>query len=279
MLGEPAAVGAYGLALDGVEEARRFLLRAAPEWPRFRIQNRIGRLERVSDRLGEDRAEITLRDGGVLFLDRVEARAEFVTPEPQSADELAHPGLAPVAAVTARWLGRQSFHAGAFVLGRDVWALVAEREGGKSTTLAWLAARGHQIVCDDMLVLDEDAALPGPRILDLRSEAARRLGLGDYRGTVGLRERWRVALDDGVPESTHFRGWIFLTWGDDVAVEPIRAAERLPRLAPHLGLRVPPARPDRLLELAALPGWEFRRPRGWSRFDEAGDRLLATLAG
>ena len=136
MLGEPAAVGAYGLALDGVDEARRFLLPAAPDWPRFRIQNRIGRLERVSDRLGEDRAEITLRSGGVLFLDRVEARAEFVTPEPLSADELAHPGLAPVAAVTARWLGRQSFHAGAFFLGRDVWALVAEREGGKSTTLA-----------------------------------------------------------------------------------------------------------------------------------------------
>ncbi len=71
-----------------------------------------------TDRLGDERAEIALRSGGVLFLDRAEARAEFVTPEPMTPDELAHPGLAPVAAVTARWLGRQSFHAGAFVLGR-----------------------------------------------------------------------------------------------------------------------------------------------------------------
>jgi hypothetical protein len=276
--GETAAVGAYGLALDGVDEARRFLLPAAPDWPRFRIENRIGTLERAFDRLGEERAEITLRSGGVLFLDRAEARAEFVTPRPLTADELAHPGLAPVATVTARWLGRQSFHAGAFALGHDAWALLAEREGGKSTTLAWLASRGHQIICDDVLVLDGDAALPGPRILDLRGESAQRLGLGDYRGTVGLRERWRVALDC-VPASVRFRGWVFLAWGDDVAVEPVRAVERLARLAPHLGLRVPPAHPDRLLELAALPGWEFRRPRGWSRFDEAGDRLVATLAG
>lgn len=278
MSGEPALVGAYGLALDGAEAARRFLLPASPEWPRFRIENRIDRLERVSDRLDEDRAEIALLSGGVLFLDRAGARAEFVTREPLSPDELVHPGLAPVAAVTAYWLGRQSFHAGAFALGRDVWALLADREGGKSTTLAWLAARGHPIVCDDMLVLDGDAAFSGPRILDLRSESAQRLGVGEHRGRVGARERWRTELD-AVPAGTRFRGWIFLSWGDDVAVERVRATEVLPRLVPHLGLRVPPARPERLLELAALPGFEFRRPRGWSRFDEAGELLLAALAG
>jgi hypothetical protein len=276
--GQPAAVGAYGLALDGVGAAASFLVAAAPTWPRFGVTNTAGLIERVSDRLGEDRAEIALRSGGMLFLDRVEARAEFVTPEPLSPDELVHPGLAPVAAVTARWLGRQSFHAGAFAVGTDVWALLAEREGGKSTTLAWLASRGHSIVCDDMLVLDGDDAFEGPRVLDLRAESAQRLGLGDYRGRVGARERWRVQLD-GVPPGTRFRGWVFLHWSDDVGVEPVPAGERLPRLAGHLGLRVPPARPDRLLELAALPGWEFRRPRGWDRFDEAGDRLLEALAG
>jgi hypothetical protein len=277
MSGQPA-VGAYGLALDGVEAARRFLVPAAPEWPRIRVTNTVGRLDRVSDRLSEEHAELVLRSGGMLFLDRAEASAEFVTPEPLSPDELAHPGLAPVAAVTARWLGRQSFHAGAFVLGSDVWALLAEREGGKSTTLAWLASRGQRVLCDDMLVLDGDDALAGPRILDLRAESAARLGLGDYRGTVGLRERWRVELDDA-PAGTRFRGWVFLSWGEDVEVASVRVGDRLPRLAQHLGLRVPPARPDRLLELATLPGWEFRRPRGWARFDEAGDRLLETLAG
>ncbi|HWL32778.1 MAG TPA: hypothetical protein VNP89_04155 [Gaiellaceae bacterium] len=277
MSGQPA-VGAYGLALDGVDAAASLLIPAAPAWPRFSVSNTAGQIERITDRLSDDRAEIALRSGGMLFVDRLQARAEFVTPELLSPDELAHPGLAPVAAVTARWLGRQSFHAGAFAVGTDVWALLADREGGKSTTLAWLASRGHPIVCDDMLVLDGDEPLAGPRILDLRAESAQRLGLGDYRGRVGARERWRVQLDD-MPPGTRFRGWVFLHWSDDVDVEPVRPGERLPRLAEHLGLRVPPARPDRLLELAALPGWEFRRPRGWDRFDEAGDRLLEALAG
>lgn len=275
---EPAPLGAYGLTLDGVDAVASFLIPARPDWPRFAIANTTGRVDRVSDRLGEDRAEITLRSGGMLFLDRLEARATFVTPEPMSPDELAHPGLAPIAAVTARWFGRQSFHAGAFALGRDVWGLLAEREGGKSTTLAWLASRGHAIVCDDMLVLDGDDPLVGPRILDLRAEPAERLGLGDYRGRVGLRDRWRVQLDE-VPTELRFRGWVFLAWGDDIAVEPIRAGERLPRLAQHFGLRVPPVRPDRVLALASLPGWEFRRPRGWDGFDDAGLRLLDALAG
>jgi hypothetical protein len=273
---EPAPLGAYGLALDGVDAVASLLVPARPEWPRFEVMNTIGRIDRVSDRLGEDRAEITLRSGGMLFLDRHEARATFLTPEPMSPDELVHPGLAPIAAVTARWFGRQSFHAGAFATGTDVWGVLAEREGGKSTTLAWLASRGHPIVCDDMLVLDGEDPFVGPRILDLRAEPAERLGLGDYRGQVGLRERWRVQLDEA-PAKLRFRGWVFLSWGDDIAVEPIRAGDRLPRLAEHLGLRVPPARPDRLLELATLPGWEFRRPRGWDRFDEAGSRLLDVL--
>lgn len=275
---QPAPLGAYGLALDGVDAAAPLLVVADPAWPRFGITNTTGLIERVSDRLSDDRAEIALRSGGVLFLDRHEAKAEFVTPERLSPDELAHPGLAPVAAVTARWFGRQSFHAGGFAVGNDVWALLADREGGKSTTLAWLAAHGCAVVCDDMLVLDGDEPFVGPRILDLRSEAAERLGLGDYKGRVGARERWRVQLD-AVPADTRFRGWIFLDWGDEVVVEPVRAADRLPRVARHLGLRVPPARPERLLELAALPGWEFRRPRGWDRFDEAGSRLLDALAG
>jgi hypothetical protein len=274
----PRAVGAYGLALSGVDSASRWLVPAEPDWPTYTLVNTTGRTEPPLDKLGEDRAELRLRSGGTILVDRLEARAEFVTPEALTSDELVHPYLAPVAAVAARWLGRDSFHGGAFALGDDVWGLLADREGGKSTTLAWIAAQGLPVVCDDMLVLEDGKPHAGPRVLDLRAEAAERLSAGNYLGIVGARERWRLELED-VPPRCRFRGWIFLTWGDDVAVEPVAPSQRLPRLTEHLGLRVPPLSPQRFLELAALPGWEFRRPHGWDRFEEAGSRLLAALGG
>jgi hypothetical protein len=274
----PQAVGAYGLALSGVDSAARALVQAEPGWPTYTLVNTIGQTERRLDRLGDDRAELRLRSGGTILVDRAESRAEFVTPEALTPDELVHPYLAPVAAVAARWLGRDSFHGGAFALAGDVWGLLADREGGKSTTLAWIAAQGLPVVCDDMLVLEDGTPHTGPRVLDLRAEAAERLSAGNYLGIVGARERWRLELGE-VPPGCRFRGWIFLAWGDDVAVEPVPASERLPRLTEHLGLRVPPLSPQRFLELAALPGWEFRRPRGWDRFEEAGSRLLAALGG
>lgn len=272
----PQAVGAYGLALSGVDSAARVLVSAEPEWPTYSLVNTLGQTERLMDRLGADSAELRLRSGGTIFVDRAKASAEFVTPEALTPDELVHPYLAPVAAVAARWLGRDSFHGGAFALDGDVWGLLADREGGKSTTLAWIAAQGLPVVCDDMLVLEGGRPHAGPRVLDLRAEAAERLSAGNYLGIVGARERWRLELGE-VPQGVRFRGWIFLAWGDDVTVESVPASQRLSRLTEHLGLRVPPLSPQRFLELAALPGWEFRRPHGWDRFEEAGSRLLAAL--
>lgn len=278
MTPEPQAVGAYGLALSGVDAATPALVRAEPNWPTFRLSNSIGQVERVTDRLGDDRAELRLRSGGTIYVEREPGRAEFVTPQALTADELVHPYLAPVAAVAARWLGRDSFHGGAFSLDGDVWGLLADREGGKSTTLAWLASRGLPILCDDMLVLDGNLPYSGPRVLDLRAGAAEHLSAGDYLGIVGARERWRLELG-APPAGGRFRGWIFLAWSDEIALEPLGPTARLPRLAEHLGLRVQPPRLERFLELAGLPAWEFRRPHGWGRFDEAGERLLAALSG
>lgn len=265
-------LGAYGLALDGVDAAAAFLVDAHPDWPQFELTNTIGLADGSGDRLDDRRAQLRLRSGGEILVDRA-GRVEFVTPEPLSAAELVHPYLAPVAAVAARWFARESFHGGAFVLGEDVWAVLADREGGKSTTLAWLAACGLPIVCDDMLVLEDGKPFAGPRVLDLRADAAERLGVGEYLGVVGARERWRLRLDD-VPRGSRLRGWVFLEWGREIAVERVGGSARLPRLLAHLGLRVPPLGPDRVLELAGLPAWELRRPNGWDRFEEAGRTLL-----
>jgi hypothetical protein len=136
--------------------------------------------------------------------------------------ELVHPHLAPGAAVLARWLGRETLHAGAVLAGGGAWAMLGDRESGKSSTLDWLAAHGHPVLADDLLVLDGSDVLAGPRCIDLRADAAQRLGAGEPLGVVGTRERWRLRLGP-LASSAPLRGWGILDWGDDVAVEPVRA--------------------------------------------------------
>ena len=95
-----------------------------------------------------------------------------------------------------------------------------------------------------MLVLEGGRPLAGPRDARPACGGGRAAVRGDYLGIVGARERWRLALGE-VPPGCGFRGWIFLAWGDDVAVEPVRACERLPRLARASGPARPSAEPDR----------------------------------
>jgi hypothetical protein len=60
------------------------------------------------------------------------------------------------------------------------------------------------------------------------------------------------------------RGWVFLRWDEEVALEPIPAAARVQRIGQLRGWhRRGVTGPASLLELAALPAWELRRPRDW----------------
>ncbi len=184
-----------------------------------------------------------------------------------------HPYLAPVAAVIARWMGRESVHAGAFAAGGPALAVVGTREAGKSSTLAELARAGAAVLCDDMLVLDGGDVLAGPRTVDLRPDAAGALGIGEPIGLTGARERWRLPLGV-VPGRTGLAGWVFLGWGEAGAPRALGAPERLARLAPQRALRLPPVGDDGLLSLAALPAWEVSRPRGLASLPETVGRLL-----
>jgi hypothetical protein len=131
-------------------------------------------------------------------------------------------------------------------------------------------------VADDLLVLAQGAALAGPRTLDLRDDAAQRLGVGKPVGRVGARERWRVELG-AVPWSAPLAGFVFLGWGDEVEVAGVTGRERLTRLSVQLTIPEIPADPQGLFDLAALPALELRRPRDWSRIDEAGSALLEAI--
>jgi len=272
------SAGAYGFRIEGLDGAGSLLVPAPGAWPPLAIETVVAPDSEGPplDRLGPERAELRLSGGGWVGIDRAPARARYHLPRALDVGALVHPYLAPVALIAARWLGRESFHAGAFVAGGGVWAILGDKEAGKSTTLAWLAAHGHGVVCDDALVLDGPTALAGPRSIDLRADSARRLGVGEPLGTVGVRERWRVPLEPVAPELP-LRGWVSLEWGDEVAVEPIRGAAKRPALLPHRGVFVEPPRPARLVEYAALPHWRLRRPHGWDSVQEGVERLLGAL--
>ena len=270
--------GAYGIRLAGLEAARPLLVPAAADWPAFELVNRVepGPYSLV-ERVGEKRAELRLRTGGRIFIDRTGGRAEFITPLPLGSEELVHPFLAPVAAVVAHWHRRESVHAGAFAVDGRVWGLVGDRESGKSSTLARLALDGSTVVSDDLLILEGTRVLAGPRAIDLRQAPATSLGVGTSIGVAGARERWRLRLGP-VPEQLELVGWIHLAWGPQVEAVPLEGRARIERLLDQRGTRLPSLSPDVLLDLASLPSWEVRRPQLWETLGETAD-CLRELAG
>jgi hypothetical protein len=270
-------LGAYGLRLAGVDEVASLLVQAREEWPRIELVSEVGKPNSEPERVTSDEAILRMVNGGRIAIDRLGGRAVFTHSHRLEPAEIVHPYLAPAASIIGRWLGRESFHAGAFVSGGGVWALLGDRESGKSSMLGWLALNGHEIVCDDMLILEGTTALLGPRSIDLRPEAARLLEAGEPLGTIGTRERWRLSLGE-VEGPLPMKGWIVLAWGEAIESNLLPSAELLGRLVQQRAVRLPSADPGALLDLAALPGWELRRPRRLSSLPDTAGHLLERLA-
>jgi hypothetical protein len=62
-------------------------------------------------------------------------------------------------------------------------------------------------------------------------------------------------------------------------VVPVPVARRLPMIAANLALHLDPPNPERFLEFAALPCFEFRRPQRFDLLDRAATLLLDRLRG
>ena len=273
-----SGLGAYGLRLHGVEGAERLLVSAEASWPVLDIRLEVGDATVARDRFDSESAQVRLRTGGSVSIERNSGRATFTVPLPLSPDELVHPYLAPVAAITAHWHGRESLHGGGIAVGGCAVGLVGDRLEGKSSLLAALAAHGIDVVCDDMLVVEGDEAFAGPRTIDLREDAATALGMGENIGVAGARSRWRVRLGPAPPRLP-LAGWIFLDWAERVEVTRVPASETLQRLLRNRGIRVPPLDPAHFVQLAAMPAWEVRRPRSWSAVPDVVDAVFGVAAG
>lgn len=269
-------LGAYGFRVAGIDGLERLLVAGEEDWPLFTVSVEVGDPRPVVESVGEASARLQLRTGGSVAIDREPGRITYAVPAPLSPDEVAHPFLAPVAAVVAHWHGRESIHAGGFLAGSGVWGVVADRLGGKSSLLAALAARGVDVFCDDMLVVDGEEVFAAPRSIDLREDAAASLGVGVDIGIAGARPRWRVRLDVVEPRA-RLAGWVFLDWAPEIEVAPVAASDALQRLLRNRGIRLPPPDPAAFVGLSALPAWELRRPRSWAALDAAVEQLLATV--
>ncbi|HZR95097.1 MAG TPA: hypothetical protein VFA56_05345 [Gaiellaceae bacterium] len=276
--------GAYGFRLTGAVADDTLLVDADEAWPALELVSRrdaelpepAGEAAQATVTFGNAGARLQLGPSVVIDLVREPASATFRTRDALDGRALLHPYLGAAASVAAAWHGRESLHAGAFVHRGRAWGVLGERTAGKSSLLAVLHELGRPIVADDILVLDGLAALAAPRSVDLRREAAEALGIGVPLGRVGTRERWRVELRDVSP-AVELAGWVWLGWGDAIEVATVGARERLRRIASQLTIPNVPARADALLELAALPGFELRRPRDWGVGVAAANALLDTL--
>jgi hypothetical protein len=266
--------GAYGLRIEGLSTSA-LVFPVPKSWPPLRLERRpLGTDAPEHTKIGADVVELAFESGWSLRIERPSRTATFFLPSPVSDDELVHPYLAPAAMHFAGWLDREAFHGGAFIGDGVAFAVLAQRGGGKSTTLAHLVRRDVPVLVDDALVVEAGAALAGPRCIDLRPTAASRLGGPLVKVRRG--DRRRLELPPTAP-SFPLGGFFVLEWASRLAIEPLAPAERLAVLARHCRPEI--ARRPSLLELARLPGWRVERPADPASLDDVCGQLLEAALG
>lgn len=286
-LATPAAHGAYGLRVEGLAGAEEFLMPVDGGWPLLSVRWVEDQSEPSPEEVaaatstisfGKDVAVVYHGAVGTIEVRREPAVATFRIRKVRDPRALVHPYLGGAASIVGRWRRWEAFHAGAFAGPSGAWVVLGDRAAGKSSLLAWLHSQGVGILADDVVVVTGRRALAAPRSLDLRRESAGRLQLGARLGLVGARERWRVRLRP-VPLELPVAGFVFLSWGERVEVEPVTGKERLVRLSEGLTMPGKPADAAALIELATLPCLELRRPCDWQALETAGAVLLGATGG
>jgi hypothetical protein len=271
----PVAYNVYGLQLEVpvAGDLSAFLLPGtAGVGPRVSVRHS-RRSIGASPYVNDAGAEIELPRGRWLQLDRARSTAVY-SGLPLSPDQLAHPYIGPLATVFNRWVGREVFHAGAFVADDRAWVVVGQREAGKSSLLAAVADGGAAVLADDLSVTDGDHVFAGPRCLDLRRRPP-----GMHSPVVRARDdtRWRLLLPHE-PASCRVGGWLFLRWGEELSLTVLPPSRLLRGLARHRLRTHLQSDPSILLALANRPAWVVTRPRSWDSVNDTVSSILATVA-
>jgi hypothetical protein len=270
-----ASRGAYGLNLPRVP-GQQWLNEVPDEWPTWDIEYSGAAVEQ-DQRISADQARLNIRPDGMVHIDRLSATSVVLVDSAPPEAAYVHPLLGTTAIMAAEWAGRISFHGGC-VLDRAgrAWALIGDREAGKSTTLAWFHMHGRTVFADDVVITDGIQVVVGPRCIDLREASSRRFGLGQDIGVVGTRPRWRVDLPQTV-STAPLGGFVVLGWASESTIEPVPLADRARMLGNHRGLLVGQQHVMPWLEALAAPMWLLRRPQDWAALDAHMEKLVDTL--
>ncbi len=269
----PGPLGAYGLALAGLDGARAWMHPVQADAPVLRIEVSALPADPPPLRVDPDEAVVALRCGGRLSVRRGEGVARFALARTPSPAELLHPYLAAAAALVWQWAGHEALHAGAFALDGAAVLLLGARESGKTTTLRQLAGAGLPVLSDDLAIVVGDHVLAGPRALDVRrAPGDSRAPASGAAAIVRSGERSRLTLGPA-PASLPFGATVVLEWGPS-AITAVGAAERPALLAGQRSFPGLAPAGSALLDLAARPMLRFRRPRDPAT---AGEDALALL--
>ncbi len=268
----------YGLRIDGIDGAARYL-RPAGDEPAVSVRQQTGFAgPRGAEELTETAARLHLSDGvGVAVLDRATLSVTLQVAEAYPAEALLHPMLSSSIAVLSRWLGRDSFHAGVFVIDGVAWVMTGDKGGGKSTTLGYLAGQGVPVLADDLAVESGGRIFTGPGFIDLRTEATVAVSGGRDLGVLGARARTRLDVRNAGAASYPLGGWIQLAWSDELALAPVPVAERFALLYRNSAVQRPPTDPASYLRHAARPFYRLTRPRQLSQLPAVLELLQAGL--
>ena len=242
---------AYGFRVSGMPESGWLSVHGAQHWPLLSLD-----LNDSVSRAGEAR----------LDPQRLYADVSAALPH----DEIVHPLLGKMLTLLADDRGIDALHGGALLGADGAWALVGDREAGKSSLLAQCHRQGAHVLTEDIVVLEGDRCLAGPRCIDLRTGAAELLGPGTpARG--GTKQRIRLPP---APAEVAIAGVVHLTWGTTTALTALRPADRIARLVEHRATRIWPRSLNVALDLADFPTFELRRPHTLDSLAESARLLM-----
>jgi hypothetical protein len=276
-----ARQGVYGFYLDFPEETEECadLVPVAADAPTVTITRRHASPLWTQEEVSDDRVVLANRSYSGVVVERRPARIQLDQSVWVGIDGLVHPILTTPLAMLARWRGDVTIHAGAFETEAGAWGIVGRREAGKSTMLALLAARGHPIVADDLLAIQDGVVWAGPDCVDLRPETAERFD-ARYLGEITGRPRFRLSTPPS-RSRLPLKGVFLLDWSDDeeIDISPLSARESLGLfLAQEYIYLLGWPGEHKVLEAAAVPAWRVRRPRDWDAAQDVVDRVLEATA-